>query len=62
MLIVEIQNANIHKALKIMRRKIRTTGQLVNLRNGRHFIKKSERKKIVLKKAKYHQLYLDNLD
>jgi len=52
MLIVEIQKGNIDKALKIMRRKIRTTGQLVNLRNGRHFIKKSERKKIVLKKAK----------
>jgi len=45
-----------------MRRKVKLTKQLLNLRNGKHFIKKSERKRLQLQKAKYRQEYLDEMD
>ena len=62
MLIVEVKKSNVDKALKIMRRKIKLTKQLVNLRNGRYFTKKSQRKRLQLQKARYRQEYLDDLD
>jgi len=62
MLIVEVRRSNVDQALKIMRRKVKLTKQLVNLRNGRHFTKKSQRKRLQLQKAKYKQRYLDDLD
>ena len=62
MLIVEVRRSNVDQALKIMRRKVKLTKQLVNLRNGRHFTKKSQRKRLQLQKARYRQQYLDDLD
>ena len=62
MLIVEVRKSNVDKALKIMRRKIKLTKQLLNLRNGRYFTKKSQRKRLQLQKARYRQQYLDELD
>ena len=62
MLIVEVKKGNVDKALKIMRRKVKLTKQLLNLRNGRQYIKKSEQKRHQLKKAKYKQKYLDEMD
>jgi len=62
MLIVEVRKGNVDRALKIMRRKVKLTKQLLNLRNGRQYIKKSERKRHQLQKAKYKQIYLDDLD
>tara|TARA_Y100001937_G_C7018628_1_gene284338 strand:- start:549 stop:737 length:189 start_codon:yes stop_codon:yes gene_type:complete len=62
MLIVEVKKGNVDRALKIMRRKVKLTKQLLNLRNGKHFIKKSERKRLQLQKAKYRQEYLDEMD
>ena len=62
MLIVEVRRGNVESALKIMRRKIKLTKQLLKLRNGRTYIKKSERKRHQLQKAKYQQRYLDEID
>ena len=62
MLIVEVKKGNVDRALKIMRRKVKLTKQLLNLRKGKHFIKKSERKRLQLQKAKYRQEYLDEMD
>ena len=62
MLIVEVKKGNVDKALKVMRRKIKLTKQLLKLRNGRTYIKKSEQKRYQLQQAKYRQKYLDDLD
>ena len=62
MLIVEVKKGNVDKALKVMRRKVKLTKQLLKLRNGRTYIKKSEQKRHQLQQAKYRQKYLDDLD
>ena len=62
MLIVEVLGENVDRALKVMRRKVRLTKQLVKLRNGRYHTKNSERKRYKLQKAKYQQRYLDEMD
>tara|TARA_R100001126_G_scaffold89595_1_gene58615 strand:+ start:376 stop:564 length:189 start_codon:yes stop_codon:yes gene_type:complete len=62
MLIVEVKKGNVDRALKIMRRKVKLTKQIVKLRQGKHFTKKSERKRLQLQKAKYRQQYLDEMD
>tara|TARA_Y100000592_G_C5331822_1_gene249875 strand:+ start:50 stop:238 length:189 start_codon:yes stop_codon:yes gene_type:complete len=62
MLIVEVKKGNVDRALKIMRRKVKLTKQIVKLRQGKHFIKKSERKRLQLQKARYRQQYLDEMD
>ena len=40
MLIVEVIKGNVDRALKIMRRKVKLTKQIVKIRNGKHFTKK----------------------
>lgn len=62
MLIVEVKKGNVDRALKIMRRKVKLTKQIVKLRNGKHFTKKSQRKRLKLQKARYRQQHLDDLD
>ena len=62
MLIVEVKKGNVDRALKIMRRKVKLTKQIVKLRQGKHFTKKSERKRLQLQKARYRQQYLDEMD
>ena len=62
MLIVEVKKGNVDRALKIMRRKVKLTKQIVKLRQGKHFIKKSERKRLQLQKARYRQQYIDEMD
>jgi small subunit ribosomal protein S21 len=62
MLIVEVKKGNVDRALKIMRRKVKLTKQIIKLRQGKHFIKKSERKRLQLQKARYRQQYLDEMD
>ena len=51
MLIVEVKRGNVDKALKVMRRKVKLTKQLLKLRNGRHYIKKSDQKKTSVTKS-----------
>ena len=62
MLIVEVKKGNVDRALKIMRRKVKLTKQLFKLRNGKHFTKKSQKKRLQLQKARYRQQYLDEMD
>ena len=62
MLIVEVKKGNVDRALKVMRRKVKVTKQLLKLRNGKHFTKKSQQKRLQLQKARYRQQYLDDLD
>ena len=62
MLIVEVKKGNVDRALKVMRRKVKLTKQLLSLRNGRQYTKKSEQKRHQLQKAKYRQKYMDDLD
>ena len=62
MLIVEVKKGNVDRALKIMRRKVKLTKQLLKLRQGKHYTKKSERKRLQLQKARYRQQYLDEMD
>ena len=62
MLIVEVKKGNVDRALKIMRRKVKLTKQLFKLRDGKHFTKKSQRKRLQLQKAKYRQQHLDEMD
>ncbi len=62
MLRVEVKKGNVDRALKIMRRKVKLTKQLFKLRDGKHFTKKSQRKRLQLQKARYRQQYLDEMD
>ena len=62
MLIVEVRKGNVDRALKIMRRKVKLTNQLFKLRDGKHFTKKSQKKRLQLQKARYKQQYLDEMD
>jgi len=61
MLIVEVRKGNVDQALKIMRRKVKLTKQLVILRSGRYFIKKSQSKRLQLQNARYRQEYIDGI-
>jgi len=62
MLIVEVKKGNVDRALKIMRRKVKLTKQIFKLRDGKHFTKKSQKKRLQLQKARYRQQYLDEMD
>jgi|TARA_R110002124_G_scaffold108556_1_gene261134 small subunit ribosomal protein S21 len=62
MLLVEVKKGNVDRALKVMRRKIKLTKQIFKLRDGKHYTKKSQRKRLQLQKARYRQQYFDNLD
>lgn len=59
MLIVEVKRDNIEKALKIMKRKIRSTKQYQKLRDSRYFNKKSQVKRLQKQKAIYIQKLKD---
>ena len=59
MLIVEVKKDNIEKALKIMKRKVRSTKQYQQLRNSRYFNKKSQVKRLQKQKAIYIQKLKD---
>jgi|TARA_R110001606_G_scaffold389936_1_gene556513 small subunit ribosomal protein S21 len=59
MLIVEVKKDNIEKALKIMKRKVRSTKQYQTLRDSRFFNKKSQVKRLQKQKAVYIQKLKD---
>ena len=62
MLIVEVFKGNVDRAIKLMRRKVKLTKQTFKLRNGKHYTKKSQIKRLQKQKATYRQKYLDDLD
>ena len=55
MLITNVENGNIEKALKILKRKVFSTKQLQNLRDRKEFEKPSIVKRKMVSKAKYKQ-------
>jgi small subunit ribosomal protein S21 len=62
MLIVEVQNNNIEKALKQYKHKVIKTKQIKTLREDKEFEKKSSRKRKQIAKAKYLQSKLNLQD
>ncbi len=55
MLIVEVINGKIDKAIKQMRRKVNKTKLKKNLRDKKYFTKKSQEKRLKKQKAVYNQ-------
>lgn len=55
MLIIKVDNNNIEKALKILKRKVSLTKQTEILRDRREFNKPSVEKRKMVNKAKYKQ-------
>jgi len=62
MLIVEVRHGKIEKALKMMRRKVIKTKLIPTIRQKRNYIKKSEKRREEIKKAKYLQWKFDQED
>jgi len=61
MLKVPVIKNNLNKALKIFKKKFKTTGVLKELRERQSFTKKSKKKKLIKDKATHKQNYLNNL-
>ena len=59
MLIVEVKKDNIERALKMMKRKVRSTKQYQKLRDSRYFDKVSQVKRIQKQKAIHKQKLKD---
>ena len=55
MLISKVENGNIEKALKNLKRKVFSTKQTQELRERKEFVKPSVKKREILAKAKYSQ-------
>ena len=62
MLIVEVRHGKIEKALKMMRRKVIKTKLIPTIRQKRNYIKKSEKRREEIKKAKYLRWKSDQED
>jgi len=60
MLIVEVKNNNIEKALKVLKGKVIKTKQLDILKNRKEFQKKSVIRRTEINKAKYIQRKKDS--
>ena len=57
MLIIPVQKQNINRALKMFKRKFKQTGTLRELRERKHYIKKSTKRKLIKEKAILKQKY-----
>ena len=62
MLRVPVIKNNLNKALKIFKKKFKSTKVLKELRERQQFVKKSKKNKLKKDKAIYKQKYLNNLD
>ena len=62
MLKVPVIKGNLNKALKIFKKKFKSTGVIKELRERKQYTKKSTKKRIEKDKAIYKQKYLNNLD
>jgi len=62
MLKVEVRSGNIDGALKILKRKVRSTKQFFILREKKYFIKMSWAKRLQLQKAIHKQKIKDKED
>ena len=62
MLKVPVIKGNLNKALKIFKKKFKSTGMVKELRERQQFTKKSRKKRLLKDKAIYNQKYLNNKD
>ena len=60
MLKVPVIKGNLNKALKIFKKKFKSTGVIKELRERKQYTKKSTKKRIEKDKAIYKQKYLNN--
>ena len=60
MLKVPVIKGNLNKALKIFKKKFKSTGVVKELREKQQFTKKSLKKKLLKNKAIHYQKYLNN--
>ena len=60
MLRVPVVKNNLNKALKIFKKKFKSTGVIKELRERKQYTKKSTKKRIEKDKAIYKQQYLNN--
>ena len=59
MLRVPVVKNNLNKALKIFKKKFKSTKVLKEIRERQQFIKKSKKRKLIKDKAIYRQKYLN---
>jgi small subunit ribosomal protein S21 len=59
MIIIKVENSNLEKALKALKRKTFAIKQVQEIRNRSEFVKPSIKKRLVLKKAKYKESILN---
>ena len=62
MLRVPVIKGNLSKALKIFKKKFKSTGVIKELRERKQYTKKSTKKRIEKDKAIYKQKYLNNTE
>ena len=62
MLKVPVIKGNLNKALKIFKKKFKSTGVIKEIRERKQFTKKSRKKKLIKDKAIHKQKYLKNID
>ena len=62
MLKVPVIKNNLNKALKIFKKKFKSTGVIKELRERQQFTKKSRKRKLKKEKAIYKQKYKNNLE
>ena len=62
MLKVPVIKGNLNKALKIFKKKFKSTGMIKELRERQQFTKKSRKKRLLKNKAIHKQKYLNKSD
>ena len=62
MLKVPVIKGNLNKALKIFKKKFKSTGMIKELRERQQFTKKSRKKRLSKDKAIYKKQYLNKTD
>ena len=62
MLRVPVKKGNLQKALKIFKKKFKSTGVIKEIRERQQFTKKSRKKKLIKDKAIHKQRYINNND
>ena len=60
MLKVPVIKGNLNKALKIFKKKFKSTGMIKELRERQQFTKKSRKKRLLKDRAIYNQKHLNN--
>ena len=62
MLKIPVIKNNLNKALKLFKKKFKSTGIVKELRERQQYTKKSRKKRLIKDKAMYKQKYLNNLN